>query len=199
MILQINLKGLIIVVLIFILYSEQARAQAKDTASIQLSGLVVTADSLKPIPFASISVQGTTRGALTDLRGYYSLPVYRNEILLFSSVGYKGAYYQIPDTLKRKSYSLIQSLPSDTLYLPETFVFPWQTYEQFKAAFLKVEPADEAAYAQAVNNIEKIRKSINTYQYPVDATNNYIMIRNNWANKARNIGFMPSIGIMIGF
>jgi|WetSurMetagenome_2_1015567.scaffolds.fasta_scaffold213283_2 hypothetical protein len=195
MFIKFIIKSLIIFAFIFGLFSFVATAQEKDTIPIQLSGLVVTADSLKPIPFASVSVHGTDRGAWTDVNGFYSLIIYRNESVEFSSIGFKPAYYHVPDTLTKYRYTLIQSLRSDTIYLAETYIFPWQTYEQFKIDFVKVEVPDELAYSNALKNIEQIKKSLFTVYLPMDGAGNYKCISNSWAKKASSIGFMPTIGI----
>jgi len=42
-----------------------------DTTPIQFSGIVVTADSLKPIPFVNILIKDTWRGTVTDLYGFF--------------------------------------------------------------------------------------------------------------------------------
>lgn len=116
---------------------------------IQFSGVVVEADSLKPIPYVNIMIKGTYRGTVSDYFGYFSFVTQKGDTVEFSSVGYKKVQYIIPDTLKDNKYSLIQVMRRDTVYLKETVIYPWPTKEQFRDAFLKLEiPNDDLKRAE---------------------------------------------------
>ena len=110
---------------------------------VQFSGVVVTADSLRPVPFANISVAKTGRGTTTDYWGFFSLVVHKNDIVSFSAVGYKSGLFRIPDTLTQNRYSLIQVMSSDTIMLTETVIYPWPSKEQFRHAFLTLKIPDD--------------------------------------------------------
>ena len=53
----------------------------------QITGKVTSADDGLPIPGVSVSVKGTTTGAITNADGTFSLRVPENEVLVFSFVG----------------------------------------------------------------------------------------------------------------
>jgi CarboxypepD_reg-like domain len=110
---------------------------------VQFSGVVVTADSLRPVPFANISVAKTGRGTTSDYWGFFSLVVHKNDIVSFSAVGYKSGLFRIPDTLTQNRYSLIQVMSSDTIMLTETVIYPWPSKEQFRHAFLTLKIPDD--------------------------------------------------------
>ena len=110
---------------------------------VQFSGVVVTADSLRPVPFANISVAKTGRGTTSDYWGFFSLVVHKNDIVTFSAVGYKSGLFRIPDTLTQNRYSLIQVMSSDTIMLTETVIYPWPSKEQFRHAFLTLKIPDD--------------------------------------------------------
>lgn len=57
----------------------------------QITGKVTDADSGEGIPGVSVLVKGTTRGAITDLDGNYSIAAAAEEILVFSFIGYVTA------------------------------------------------------------------------------------------------------------
>ena len=61
---------------------------------VQFSGVVVTADSLRPVPFANISVVKTGRGTTSDYWGFFSLVVHKNDLVSFSAVGYKSGLFR---------------------------------------------------------------------------------------------------------
>jgi hypothetical protein len=110
---------------------------------VQFSGVVVTADSLRPVPFTNIAVTSTGRGTTSDYSGFFSIIVHKNDLISFSSVGYKTGLFRIPDTLTENRYSLIQVMSSDTLMLTETVIYPWPSKEQFRHAFLTLHVPDD--------------------------------------------------------
>lgn len=110
---------------------------------VQFSGVVVTADSLRPVPFANIAVTKTGRGTTSDYWGFFSIVVHKRDLISFSAVGYKSGLFRIPDTLSENRYSLIQVMSSDTIMLTETVIYPWPSKEQFRHAFLTLEIPDD--------------------------------------------------------
>src|SRR5436189_2253914 len=67
---------------------------------IQFSGVVLDQDSLTPIPFVSIVIKGTQRGAVSDFYGFFSMIIRPGDELEFYSLTHKNRSYKIPDTLK---------------------------------------------------------------------------------------------------
>lgn len=188
--------GLLFVLLL--LLPGPLRSQYSDSTFVQFSGVVVTDDSLRPLPFVSISVEGSYRGTLTDLGGFFSIAARRNETLIFSSLGYKTVVYHVPDTLSKDRYTLIQVMRADTLYLDETFIYPWPTYEQFKSAFVKAEiPDDEMERAR--KNIEEIEARV-VYQFmPMDGAMNYRNVVQRYTDKLYYAGQMPPNNLLNPF
>ena len=75
----------------------QTNFKSKDL--IQFSGVVISSDSLKPVPYCSIIDVATSRGTTSDYFGYFSFVARKGDTLKFSSVGYKKAQFVIPDSL----------------------------------------------------------------------------------------------------
>src|SRR5437868_9897593 len=93
------------------------------TTLVQFSGVVVTADSLKPIPYVNVIIRNTWRGTVTDYFGFFSFVARMNDTIEFSSLGYKKSTFVIPDTLKNSRYSLIQMMHNDTVQIREVFIY----------------------------------------------------------------------------
>lgn len=110
---------------------------------IQFSGVILTTDSLVPIPLAHIIVLNAMRGTVSDFNGYFSFVAKKNDTVEFSAVGFKTDHFIVPDTIENNRYSLIQVMSTDTIYLTETVIYPWPTKEQFKEAFLNLEIPDD--------------------------------------------------------
>ncbi len=140
--------------------------------AVQVSGLVLTGDSLKPVPFTNIWVKNTNRGATSDYYGFFSLPVYLDDTLRFSSVGFKDAMFVVPDTLTKARYSAIQVMTKDTIYLSETVIYPWPTRSQFRHAFIHAEiPSDD--YDRAMRNLEYAEMRERFKHMPMDGNQNF--------------------------
>src|ERR1041384_8176750 len=94
-----------------------ASGQVKDKKLIQFSGVVLSADSSKAIPFVTVIIKGTRKGTVSDFWGFFSLAAQKNDTVEFSAVGYKKTSLVVPDTLKKLHYYTITELKPDTFLL----------------------------------------------------------------------------------
>ena len=138
-----HLRSIIVLIGILVL---TLQLQAQDTTNnelVQFSGVMVTADSLTPVPLAHILVKHSDHGTISDYSGYFSFVARQNDTITFSAIGFKKQYFVIPDTITNNRYSMIQVMANDTIYLSETIIYPWPTKEQFKKAFLNLDIPDD--------------------------------------------------------
>ena len=154
---------LFISVLGFLFIINNGRAQ--DTINgdlVQFSGVMVTADSLTPVPLAHILVKHSYRGTISDYNGYFSFVARQNDTVIFSAIGFKNQQFVIPDTISNNRYSMIQVMATDTIYLSETVIYPWPTREQFKEAFLNLDiPDDDITIARKnLSQVDLMRRSL---------------------------------------
>jgi len=160
----------LIITLFFLLQANHALSQMEGL--LQLSGVVVTGDSLKPVPFVNVVIKHTYRGTYSDYYGFFSLVASRGDTIEFTSVGYKKGKFIIPDTLTENRYSLIEMLSKDTVLLQEAVIYPWPTREQFKQAFLELQlPADD--YDRARHNIALAERKERNDPMPMDGSMNF--------------------------
>lgn len=142
-----------------------AFSQSKDRPRkvIQFSGVVVTGDSLMPVPFVNVFVKGKYYGTTTDYYGYFSLPAICGDTLQFSSLGLKKSQYIIPADLIEDRYSIVHVVQIDTLLLTETIIYPWPSKEEFKDAFLNLNiPDDEIARAEKNLDPDRLAEQVLT-------------------------------------
>ncbi|TNE53288.1 MAG: carboxypeptidase-like regulatory domain-containing protein [Bacteroidetes bacterium] len=119
--------------------------QEKDSVRlIQLSGVVVSSDSLEQLPFTTVYDRGSKRGTVADYYGFFSMVVFPGDTLMFSYYGYKTSSFIVPDTLTDNRYSIIHMMHQDTINLPTVTVYPWPSREDFARAFLEMKPYDDA-------------------------------------------------------
>jgi len=139
---------------------------------VQFSGVVVTGDSLHPVPFTSIMIKSTYRGTVSDYFGFFSFVARMRDTIEFTAIGFKKSVFFIPDTLTDNKCSLIQILKSDTIYLPEARIFPWPTKEQFKEAFLALRLHDDDM-DRARKNLEPDKMIYLADTMPMDGSMNF--------------------------
>jgi hypothetical protein len=121
----------------------QTRADSVRTI-IQLSGMMVDADSLQPLPFVAVVIKNSTRGVYSTPTGYYSIVVQERDTIEYFALGYKRGVFVVPDTFTRPgTITHIQALRADTMLMKEQVIYPWPSKDQFKTAFLALEVPDD--------------------------------------------------------
>jgi hypothetical protein len=126
------------------------------TGVVQVSGLVVTVDSLMPIPFSTVYRARDSRGTMTDPQGFFSIPALEGDTLRFSSVGYITREVIIPSGGELNRISLVQPMSRDTVLINNAYIYPWPTRDAFKKEFMAL-GLEEDAYAvgqQAIDPFE---------------------------------------------
>lgn len=162
--------------------------------AVQFSGLILTGDSLVPVPFATIWVKNTRRGTISDFDGFFSIAVRESDTLRFTSVGFEEVIYVVPDTLTSSRYSTIQLMTSDTIHLAETIIFPWPTREQFRYAFLHTHiPADD--YDRARENLARAEMRERLQHISMDGRGNFRHMIDQHAQRLYHAGQMPPMRI----
>lgn len=176
-----------------VLFAQQS-ATPRYRNVIQVSGLVVTGDSLAPIPYTTVWVKNTRRGTITDYYGFFSIAVYEKDTLRFSSVGFRDFEFVVPDTLTQNRYSAIQVMTRDTIYLAETLIYPWPTREQFRHAFIHTEIPDDD-YDRAMRNLARAEMKDRMRHMPMDGSMNFKHLMNQQADRLYYAGQAPPMRI----
>ena len=131
---------------------------------VQFSGVVVTGDSLLPVPFAQIATVGTYRGTVSDVFGYFSFVAQVGDTLGFAAVGFKRDWFVVPDTIRESKYSMIHVMHPDTVQLDPVVVTPWPSKEQFAQAFLNLRLSEDD-YQVALRHLNSAEAIPNTRLY----------------------------------
>jgi hypothetical protein len=133
--------GLIVLVLLLQTF---VFGQTQNDRLVQLSGVVISSDSLQEMPYAAIYNRSVKRGTIADMYGFFSLVVQPGDTLLFRYVGHKPSSYIVPDTLKDDRYSIIHMMELDSAAFNEVIIYPWPSKEAFAQAFIEMNPYDDA-------------------------------------------------------
>lgn len=143
--------GKILILVLFIGLATTVSTTAQELSRVvQVSGLVVSGDSLYGVPGVAVYVPKSGRGTNTNYVGFFSLPTLKGDSIVINALGFKVRKYIIPDTLKADKLSLIIELMEDTVMLPDVEIFPWPTEQLFKEAFLSLKLP-----TQDINNLNE--------------------------------------------
>ena len=109
-----TLPSFVCLMLLILVVGLEGRAQdtspTQPTGVVQVSGLVVTGDSLSPLPYCTVFRARDRRGTMTDVRGFFSLPALEGDTLEFSSVGYVTQQAVIPGGSEMGRINLVQPM-----------------------------------------------------------------------------------------
>lgn len=177
--------------IILIIKSLNLIAQENDHV-IQLTGAIVEADSLQPMPFVHLTVKNKLAGTISNYQGFFSLVAQVGDTIQFSSVGYHLNQFILPDSLEKKSYSIIHVMLKDTLLLNEFTVFPWPTREQFKYAFMHEDIPDNGN-ARAKRNLSRDILMAAAGNVSMDGGTTYkYELQNRYSKLYRGDGYPPN-------
>lgn len=90
--------------------------------SILFSGKIL--DGSKPLYNVTVVNTNNTTGTVTDNYGDFTIKVQANDLITFTSIGYKNISFKIPDTIQT-DYRVLVSMVEDTILLREAVVVPW--------------------------------------------------------------------------
>ncbi len=180
----------VILVMMGALGSTEANAQGQ-VKSIMFTGRVVGVKGTQTLGKAYILIPRAGRGTLADEGGYFALPVFPGDSIVFSYLGYQKQYHIIPRRHMEESYSAIILMKEDVKTLAEVKVYPYATEEEFKKAFVSMKLPDEFER----NNLEQNTRQELLMQMaavtPLSAAGNYrnfmdqqIFGRENAANRS---------------
>lgn len=172
-----------------------AQEETEKNKIIQFSGVILDSDSLQPVPFTTIIVMQRHTGTTADANGIFSFAAQEGDSIHFSSVGFKDAYFVIPDTMNTSKYSLIQLMSTDTLLLRTHMVYPWPSKEQFKQEFLNTRiPTDDLDRANA--NLAQAEMRERMQNMPGSGSENFKYENYNRAQQTYYNGQYPSWSVL---
>ena len=145
------MKSLILIGFI-LLYCLSAKAQNK---YFQIHGVILSADSLVPVPDAHILSELSYYGATSDINGKFSMLIRKADSMKISSIGFVTKYINIKyDSIDANNLNIL--MQRDTVMLQEIEVLPYLNYHTVKEIISKI-PIEEPMIIKGVNdNIETV-------------------------------------------
>jgi len=154
----------------------QAQDQ-KEKAIVQLSGLVMNADSTLYIPRANIYNPETGRGIATNYVGWFSKPFYAGDTLVVSVIGYKNIEYVVPED-QGDRVTVVFALEEEITTLEDVEISPFPTEEIFKEAILAMNLTEEQEQVLNAFQPETIQEMVRTMSVEGSPGMNYRYMMN---------------------
>jgi hypothetical protein len=185
--------------LIFISFLMQIKTYAqKDEDKVLLTGVVLTGDPLHGVPSTNIIISNKNKGTASDDNGYFSFYAEKNDTIVFSAVGLKKGEYIVPEEFNEDHYSIVQILTNDTIWLQETIIFPWRSYEDFGEQLLTMKPpiSDEKRAQMNLDNAQLYERYTSIY---MDGSSNFKYFNQLNVNEISYAGQAPPFQIINPF
>lgn len=193
-------KCLLFLMLLSTFVANAQSQNQRDSGLIQFSGILLSSDSIFPIPFANIFVHHKPYGTYSNLEGYFSFVARKGDTVVFSHVEFKRSIFVIPDTLLDYKYSIVKLLTQDTINIPGVTIMPMPNRATFDHLFVTKEiPNDDVQRAK--NNME--REELKEQAFSLegsDASEAYKQITRMYAQKSYYAGGqIPPMNILNPF
>ncbi|MBP6624660.1 MAG: carboxypeptidase-like regulatory domain-containing protein [Chitinophagaceae bacterium] len=188
------MKKFLLVLLSCLSLFKISKAQYGFDEMVELTGVIMSADSLRYLPFVNVSIPSRNSGTVSTDKGLFTLIVEKGDTLEFSSIGYRKKTYVIPKELSSNRYSIIQLMTQDTFYLANTIIRPQLTKEEFEKAFKTWDiPDDKFESARKNTEYQVMRMMIATL--PKDGRESQHNYQNMQAQKNYWAGQQPPMTI----
>jgi len=169
----------------FLFLSNSLFAQRKpqnNNPYILFTGLVLTSDSLKPIPL--VSIKSNRRGLIgySDENGFFDVVVRRGDTVYFVQVEKVSSSHVIPDTLTSNRYSVVKLMTQDTIHLSAIFIKALPLKSLFNHEFVSRDIPDDPL-ERARKNLENEAIKEELRLRPADAAQSQALLARNRAEQ----------------
>lgn len=183
------------ILVIFALFSCAIAKAQEESKPIQFSGVVVTEDEngdIIPLPYTNVSILNTSRGAVTEIDGFFSLVAEQGDTIVFSRIGFKKVEKVIPDTLSKTFYSWYQVLSQDSVLLAEAVIYPWPSREHYKLEFLALNVDNEMRKLAEANIAQSVLEELAVTVRPDGRESYGHLVEQQWNAYRYNGQFQPT-------
>jgi hypothetical protein len=184
-------------IFLFLLFLQviPARAQQRFWEDVvQITGVTMTADSLRAIPDVNITVKNKNRGVTSSHYGVFSIVVAKGDTLSYTAMGFRPKEYVVPDDIEGRYFNVVQLMVQDTFYLPETIIRP-RPFGDFDYAF-KYWDVPEDYYSIAQRNTADEIMSMMLRDLPRSGRENQGYLQREQGNQAIYYGQQRPVGIL---
>ncbi len=154
----------------------------------------MSSDSLRYLPYVTISVINKNQGTMSSERGVFSMVAEKGDTLDFTCVGFRKKRYIVPNEVPSNRLSVIQLMSQDTFYLATTIIRPQLSAEEFERAFRTWDIPDDK-YETARKNTEYQTMRMLTFMMPRDGRENQQVYQNMQVQRSYWAGQQPPMTV----
>jgi len=165
----------------FLLLSSQFVFGQKQTDVVEISGVVISNDSLKQlIPNCYIVIKNRKQVSATNYEGFFSFVAVPGDTVIFKHLGFKQQKLWVPDTIVKNTYLTMVVLEWETTFLDPVLVYPWPSPENFKAEFLAMNlPTTEFDIASRNLAIQELKEQAMAMGYDASEMQDHMISLQN--------------------
>ncbi len=128
---------------LLLVFTAQSRLQAQTESAniVGIYGILMSSDTLHPIPDAQIFSRDNYLGSFSDTTGRFYITVSRNDSLMFSSLGYITKIIPVTDSILQMKQPITFYMTLDTVLIHEIVIHAFWDYETFKQMIINMKPA----------------------------------------------------------
>lgn len=124
--------------LTFYAAQSQTKSETNENELVQLSGFIVSFDSTQVLPYVTVRIEGTNRGVFSDMSGFFSLVCKQTDKIVFSALGQKKLFYNLPKNIDGNKLTTVIRMEEDTFFLRDVVVRPYSTPQELDYYFAKI-------------------------------------------------------------
>ncbi|MBU3675765.1 MAG: carboxypeptidase-like regulatory domain-containing protein [Chitinophagaceae bacterium] len=185
---------LLLILGIFFLCPGTLQAQFNNDRLVELTGVIMSSDSLRYLPYVTISVINKNQGTMSSERGVFSMVAEKGDTLDFTCVGFRKKRYIVPNDVPSNRLSVIQLMSQDTFYLATTIIRPQLSAEEFERAFRTWDIPDDK-YETARKNTEYQTMRMLAFMMPRDGRENQQVYQNLQVQRSYWAGQQPPMTV----
>ena len=168
----------------------QAQPGKESNPYILFTGLVLTSDSLKAIPYVTIKTKKRGMISYTDVYGHFEVVVKKGDTIFFNQVEQIPSYSVVPDTLTASKYSVVKLMVQDTVTMDAIFIHAMPLKTLFNNEFVHSDIPDDA-YERARKNLENEALKDEYRLRPADANASQLLLAQSRVNRMYYYGQTP--------
>ena len=124
--------------------NNELQAQTKNSPVVGISGILMSSDTLEPVPDAQILSHDNYLGSFSDTSGRFYITVSRDDSLMFSSLGYITKIVPVTDSLLQLKQPITFYMTLDTVLIHEIVIHAFWDYQTFKQMIIHMKPAQSS-------------------------------------------------------
>jgi len=139
--LNFRLVSVLLIFLCLFVFQGNLKAQNKKAELMEISGILLSADSLQAVADAQILSKDNYVGSFGDTLGRFNIVVNPGDSLMFSSLGYQTKVVPVTDSLLSLPQPITFRMVLDTVLIHEIVIHAFWNYETFKFMVTHMKPA----------------------------------------------------------